>query len=185
MNEKIKEYIEKNVGLYETVFHCFDVEIDEKGEPDTNNYQTLENYERDPFWKDNLTGDEFCKWKKLVEHVNMKLNKIELREELAELEHQQWKFWAHHLISHGLIPDEIKEMWLNNFKPYLELSEIEKDKDREWADKVLKILKSEDNQRTSVKTIQGLKVKLKTKNLHIEQLNKKIKELEERLKLWI
>ncbi len=78
--------------------------------------------------------------------MNSKKATRELREKLAELEHEQWKSWTDSVIetlSKGNIFDELNDLigkWKKNFKPYCDLSEEEKDKDREWADKVLKIV---------------------------------------------
>jgi len=64
-----------------------------------------------------------------------------LREELAELEHDQWQSWVNYVMRQYSIPRNLMEKWLNNMKPYSELSEEEKDKDREWADKVMEVFK--------------------------------------------
>lgn len=79
----------------------------------------------------------------------------DLREQLAELEHEQWVKWSQNLMSQLL--DDVDpndsfavrnnvlkkhQRWLALWKPYDELSEEDKDKDRIWADKVLKIIKS-------------------------------------------
>jgi hypothetical protein len=78
------------------------------------------------------------------------------RESLADLEHDQWAHWTSHMLevlspvlelgfaigpeSH---PDVVKareslERWRRQIDtPYADLSEKEKDSDREWADKVL------------------------------------------------
>jgi len=61
----------------------------------------------------------------------------ELREELAELEHKQWKSWTIYLGSRYELPSELVKKWGKNWKPYSELTEEEKDKDRIWADRVL------------------------------------------------
>jgi len=69
--------------------------------------------------------------------------KIELREELAELEHKQWESWTKYLYENHkdrLIDNLVAEKWHKNWKPYSELTEEDKDKDRIWADKVLEKL---------------------------------------------
>ncbi|MHA1191269.1 MAG: hypothetical protein ACTSP9_03115 [Promethearchaeota archaeon] len=72
MKLEVKEYIEKNVNFYEPVFHVFDVEIDEKDEPDTGDYQTENDIMREPYWYDNKTNCKFNNWDKLVEFVEEK-----------------------------------------------------------------------------------------------------------------
>jgi hypothetical protein len=59
----------------------------------------------------------------------MKNNTIE---KLAELEHIQWAHWTKYMLN-NLTPDNI-ERWKRQIKtPYNDLSEKEKDSDREWA----------------------------------------------------
>jgi len=67
-----------------------------------------------------------------------------IREKLANLEHQQWSHWTKYLLleKHD---DKDRETWLWQMKtPYDELSEKEKNSDRKWADKVIKLIKKED-----------------------------------------
>jgi len=59
------------------------------------------------------------------------------REKLAELEHKQWLSWTNYLVTNYILPPEIVKKWGKTWKPYKELSEGQKDKDRIWADKVL------------------------------------------------
>ncbi|MGM3309599.1 RyR domain-containing protein [Anabaena sp. WFMT] len=64
-----------------------------------------------------------------------------IREKLAELEHIQWAHWTAYMLD-NLTPENI-ERWRQQINtPYSELSDKEKDSDRKWADKVLKILKN-------------------------------------------
>ena len=61
------------------------------------------------------------------------------REQLAALEHEQWAHWT------GYMLDNLTEANIARWRrqvdtPYDELTEKEKDSDREWADKVLFIL---------------------------------------------
>ena len=66
---------------------------------------------------------------------------MSLREELASLEHEQWVKWSQSLIRSGeeINPEKIKR-WQKLWVPYEKLSESMKDKDREWADRVLHVL---------------------------------------------
>jgi len=61
----------------------------------------------------------------------------ELREALAELEHEQWMKWAKNLMEReNLSPDRIQR-WEQLMIPYSQLTEEQKDQDRVWADKSL------------------------------------------------
>lgn len=68
-------------------------------------------------------------------------------EELAELEHEQWMKWAKALIPElesldkEKIQKRIKRWKEECFKPYSELTDEMKEFDREWARKVLDIVK--------------------------------------------
>lgn len=66
----------------------------------------------------------------------------ELREKLAELEHEQWMRWSNYLVTNYKLPKEIVEKWRISWKPYKQLTEAQKEKDRIWADKVLSTIKS-------------------------------------------
>ena len=63
----------------------------------------------------------------------------ELREKLADLEHYQWATWTEYMIDNWT--KENIERWERQLRtPYEDLSEKEKESDRKWADKVLKII---------------------------------------------
>ncbi len=72
--------------------------------------------------------------------------KKEIREKLADLEHEQWKEWTSAIVvslKGNWWPGNIAKLidkWRRSWKPYLKLSEKQKDKDRIYADKVIKIL---------------------------------------------
>jgi len=59
-----------------------------------------------------------------------------LREDLADLEHRQWAHWTRYMLA-NLTPENIERWKRQTETPYNELTEAEKDKDREWADEVL------------------------------------------------
>lgn len=62
-----------------------------------------------------------------------------LREKLAELEHEQWAHWTNYLLDNANM-ENIKR-WRKQINiPYSKLSEKEKESDREWAGKVLDII---------------------------------------------
>lgn len=64
----------------------------------------------------------------------------EKREALAELEHEQWIAWSKDIAETEQITEARLERWKELWCPYSELTEAQKDQDREWADKVLAIL---------------------------------------------
>jgi hypothetical protein len=78
----------------------------------------------------------------------------ELREQLAALEHEQWAHWTKYMLDNAdtsPVPDgigggvhiykEAVDRWRKQIKtPYADLTEKEKDSDREWADKVLALM---------------------------------------------
>jgi len=63
-----------------------------------------------------------------------------LREDLADLEHEQWIDWSKNIADSEDIDSERLERWEEYWKPYSELTEEVKDQDREWADKVIEII---------------------------------------------
>lgn len=64
----------------------------------------------------------------------------ELRERLAELEHEQWSYWADSIMATEPLSQTRKERWTTFLVPYVELAEEIKEHDRVWADKVLAIM---------------------------------------------
>ena len=60
----------------------------------------------------------------------------ELREELADLEHRQWAHWTRYMLG-NLTPENIERWKRQTETPYNDLSEKEKDSDREWANEVM------------------------------------------------
>ncbi len=60
-------------------------------------------------------------------------------EELADLEHQQWSHWTKYFLSN--FDKQNVERWSAQIKiPYKMLSEKEKESDRIWARKVVKLI---------------------------------------------
>ncbi len=73
---------------------------------------------------------------KFSEYKNQKV----LREKLANLEHEQWSHWTKYMLDN--LTDENIKRWRKQIDTnYDDLSEKEKDSDREWADKVLKLVR--------------------------------------------
>lgn len=62
------------------------------------------------------------------------------REDLAELEHDQWIAWSKNIAETEQITPARLERWKELWRPYAELTEAEKDQDREWADQALDTL---------------------------------------------
>ena len=76
---------------------------------------------------------------KTIVSENMKKKIIE---ELAELEHKQWMQWAKDILKTEDITEERSKRWKEeSFKSYKDLTEEQKDMDREWAEKVYNIVK--------------------------------------------
>lgn len=83
----------------------------------------------------------------------------EVREKLAEFEHEQWLSWVSYLIKHHLssVLEQLQSkniegaskslnssirIWNEYIKPYKQLPESIKERDREYADKILEIINS-------------------------------------------
>ena len=63
-------------------------------------------------------------------------NMMELREKIAEIEHKQWVHWTRYFLN-NLTPENLERWKRQCDTPYSELTEIEKDADRKWADQIL------------------------------------------------
>lgn len=81
--------------------------------------------------------------KKLVDddwyYYRIGSRKSQTVEELADLEHRQWMHWSKYVAKNHDIPEDLREKWKENWKPYSELSDEMKEKDRKWARKALAI----------------------------------------------
>lgn len=75
-----------------------------------------------------------------AEDLENALRNPELLEDLAALEHRQWRHWAENIADEEEISDERWERWESLFVPYQELPEDVKESDREWAREVLATL---------------------------------------------
>ncbi len=90
------------------------------------------------------------------------MTREELIEELAELEHRQWELWSQNIAGElrnirrdideaadfagamrGI--DLLLERWRKNWKPYKELDDKVKERDRKWAREALEIMEREAN----------------------------------------
>lgn len=65
-----------------------------------------------------------------------------LVEKLADLEHAQWAHWTKYMLD-NLTPENIKRWRKQIETSYADLSEKEKDSDREWAKKVIDLFVQE------------------------------------------
>jgi len=63
-----------------------------------------------------------------------------LREALASIEHDQWMAWSKNLSGMEVLSEDRLDRWEASWVPYDQLTEAQKDMDREWADKVLAAL---------------------------------------------
>jgi len=69
----------------------------------------------------------------------------DLLEELSDLEHDQWAHWTEYMLDNN--DEENHKRWRRQIATdYKDLSEDEKDGDREWAEKVIKIFKKYKNE---------------------------------------
>lgn len=67
----------------------------------------------------------------------------ELIDRLADLEHEQWAHWTTYMMAH--MTEANTSRWkVQAQKPYSQLSETDKEKDRKWARKVLEVLTDGD-----------------------------------------
>ncbi len=78
------------------------------------------------------TGEEY--------HQGGWITKDDKRERIASLIHEEWISWSK--ATADKVPREKREKWQKLWIPYEELTDDQKEKDREWADKVLAITNS-------------------------------------------
>ena len=78
------------------------------------------------------SGDEY--------HKGNWVTKASKRERIASLIHDEWVSWSK--ATADKVPHEKKVKWQKLWIPYEELTDDQKEKDREWADKVLAITNS-------------------------------------------
>lgn len=60
-------------------------------------------------------------------------------EKLADLEHEQWAHWTRYMLD-NLTDENINRWRLQIETPYSELTEKEKESDRSWARKAIKLI---------------------------------------------
>ena len=67
------------------------------------------------------------------------MSEDKLIEKLSDLEHDQWSHWTKYMLDN--LTDENIARWRRQIDtPYSELSEKEKESDREWARKVIDVI---------------------------------------------
>jgi len=69
--------------------------------------------------------------------------KVNLREKMAKLEHEQWAHWTKYMLD-ALKLDALNDPLIARWRklidtPYDKLTEEQKESDREWADKAIEI----------------------------------------------
>lgn len=69
-----------------------------------------------------------------------RVDRKELLEALAHLEHSQWMEWSHAIAAEELLTYNRVLRWRDLWKPYDELTEDQKERDREYAREVLAIV---------------------------------------------
>jgi hypothetical protein len=67
------------------------------------------------------------------------MSEAELLERLAELEHEQWLAWSKAVAPE--VSPERRARWEACWVPYAELPDAVKEQDREWARKVLAVVR--------------------------------------------
>ena len=61
----------------------------------------------------------------------------DVRECIAALEHEQWMQWVQNILKTEHISSDRMQRWGSLMIPYDDLTEVQKDADREWADRAL------------------------------------------------
>ena len=80
------------------------------------------------------------------------------REELAEYAHEAWSGWMKHMFKMGMfmdgvwvMPKILVERWHRQMNtPYDDLTETEKDSDRAEADKMLEIMRGQNENQNNI-----------------------------------
>lgn len=64
-----------------------------------------------------------------------------LLEKLSEIEHEQWKSWARHIMNTESISDKVRTRWESYMVSYKDLSVPVQDLDRRFAKQSLEVFK--------------------------------------------
>jgi len=93
------------------------------------------------------------------------MNKISTREKLADLEHEQWSHWIRYLLLERH-DDKDRERWSCQARTdYKDLSEKEKNSDRVWSEKVIKLVSDKLRFVLSKYSINSGSTKIKPKQI--------------------
>lgn len=87
-----------------------------------------------------------------------KLDEDALLEALSKLEHDQWMAWSKDIAKSEDINKERLKRWKKLWISYKNLSEEDKDKDREWGEKVIKIVKKYNKEGSTMRRIRLTKI---------------------------
>lgn len=96
--------------------------------------------------------------------MNQNNEKI-LLEKIAALEHVQWVHWTEYMLANMSLENVARWHWQMTV-PYDELTEKEKDSDREWAEKVLNLVEKEIREDEKNKIISEIKKHVDCKTFH-------------------
>jgi hypothetical protein len=87
-----------------------------------------------------MVGKEFRRVESVKTYLYVNKADGDLREQLADLEHDRWSRWMRHMFANAT--DENFARWARQMEtPYADLSEAEKDSDRKEADNTLEVLR--------------------------------------------
>lgn len=99
-----------------------------------------------------LLGKDFFKfYTEEIEKLEEAGCDVNLIEQLASLEHEQWISWSRSICKTEDISEERIEKWEKLWAPYTELTEVLKDQDRNWARKALNLIMSRFLDERSIK----------------------------------
>ena len=137
MNKKIQEQVEKDLQVW---YHKKNGEVTTKECFSEAISRTIELMEKElqankeisfAFGQTEGITQAKADFKKMIE---------DSREELSNLEHEQWGAWSKEISRSEKISSKRLKRWKELWKPYSELDEKTKDSDRIWADKIINFL---------------------------------------------
>ncbi len=67
---------------------------------------------------------------------------IDIREQLAELMHNQWMEWSKEIDHTEDLDPARRNRWKKLWVPYAQLTEMQKDQDRVYADRIIEVVKT-------------------------------------------
>lgn len=72
--------------------------------------------------------------------VRNKMNKEQIIERLATLEHKRWVLWTENILQTELLTNKRLEEWKRLQVPYNQLTEEQKEYSRAWAEQIIKAM---------------------------------------------